>query len=266
MKLGKRDRDDTVVERERLIPARGGISLTAILTGVVVAFGAMFLLSALVGGILAATGVDASDITAGAGTKGTIASIAIVAALFLAYLWGGYTAGRMGRGAGLVNGFLVPVVALIVAAVVAALVNAMGAAANLNLPFDESQLPIEGDNLADFGQLVGVASLIAMFVGGILGGVLGQRWHTSLERRVVREREEEADSRRRDALERDRDRADADRRPAPVGAAAASQQADRSADDRVERRPADTDSPGRTVAGERRPAPAPPPDTTERRT
>ena len=48
-------------------------------------------------------------------------------AQFLSYMWGGYTAGRMGRGAGLVNGFLVPVVALIVAAVVAAAVLVIGA-------------------------------------------------------------------------------------------------------------------------------------------
>jgi hypothetical protein len=258
MKFGRSDRNDTVVERERPIPARGGISAGAILTGVVVAFGAMFLLSALVGGILAATGVDASEINAGAGTKGIVASVAIVLALFLAYLWGGYTAGRMGRGAGLVNGFLVPVVALIVAAVVAAAVNAMGAAANLNLPFDESQLPIEGDNLADFGQWVGIASLIAMFVGGIVGGLVGQRWHTRLEGRVQQEREDEADARRRGAaLERDRERTETEteRRPAPVGAATAETHSDRAANE----------TPGRTVATERRPAPAPPPDT-ERRT
>jgi hypothetical protein len=257
MKFGRSDRDDTVVERERPIPARGGISAGAILTGVVVAFGAMFLLSALVGGILAATGVDASEINAGAGAKGVVASVAIVLALFLAYLWGGYTAGRMGRGAGLVNGFLVPVVALIVAAIVAAAVNAMGAAANLNLPFDESQLPIEGDNLADFGQWVGIASLIAMFLGGIVGGLVGQRWHTRLEGRVHQEREDEADARRRAALERDREgtETETERRPAPVGAATAEAHSDRPADE----------TPGRTVATERRPAPAPPPDT-ERRT
>jgi hypothetical protein len=257
-------RDDTrrenVVERDRPVFARGGFSLGAVLTGVVVAFGAMFLLSALVGGILAATGVDASEIESGTRDEGIIASIALVAALFLAYLWGGYTAGRMGRGAGFVNGLLVPVLALIVAAVVAAAVNAMGAAANLNLPFDENQLPIEGDNLADFGQAVGIASLIAMFVGGIFGGMLGQRWHTKLERRVIDEREREAEDRHREALERDRaEAAERDRREAAVGAAGPTERIERRADETTERRPAAGETPGRTVAGERRPAPAPPP-------
>jgi hypothetical protein len=259
MKLGRNDRNDTVVERERIIKARGGISAGAILTGVVVAFGAMFLLSALVGGLLAATGVEASEIETDAGGDAIVASVAIVLSLFLAYLWGGYAAGRMGRGAGLLNGFLVPVLALIVAAIVAAVVNAMGAAANLNLPFDENQLPIEGDNLADFGAAVGIASLIAMFVGGILGGVLGQRWHTRLERRVEDEHEEKAEERRRDALERER--LESERRAAPAGSpSATTEPVDRSAERRT-----NAETPGRTVATERRPAPAPPPDT-ERRT
>jgi hypothetical protein len=264
MKFRNDSRDDTVVERERPISARGGFSLGAILTGVVVAFGAMFLLSALVGGLLAAIGVDASEIEAGTQDEGIIASIAIVLALFLAYLWGGYAAGRMSRGAGFVNGLLVPVLALIVAAVVAAAVNAMGAAANLNLPFDESQLPIEGDNLADFGQVVGIASLIAMFVGGILGGTLGQRWHTKLERRVMDEKEAEAEERRRAALDRERERTAAEeRRTAPVGAAASTEPIRPSDGDTTERRPAET--PGRTVAGERRPASEAPATAAEER-
>lgn len=264
MKFQRHADDDAAVERERPMKARGGFSAGAILTGVVVGFGAMFLLSALVGGILAATGVDASEIEAGAGGEGILASAAIVLSLFLAYLWGGYTAGRMSRGAGFVNGFLVPVVALIVAAIVAAAVNAMGAAANLNLPFDENQLPIEGDNLADFGQVVGIASLVAMFVGGILGGVLGQRWHTRLERRVDEEHDERVDERRA-ALERQRteegDRLEAERRSAP----ATTERVDRPADDSSDRTNV-PESPGRTVATERRPTPAPPPDTTDRRT
>jgi hypothetical protein len=240
----RRDQRDPAV-------ARGGISLAAVLTGVVVAFGAMFLLSALVGGILAASGVEASEVTPeGAREAGLGAGIALVAALFLAYLWGGYTAGRMSRGAGFLNGLLVPVLALIVAAVVAAVVNALGATANLNLPFTESQLPIEGENLIDFGEVVGVASLIALFVGGILGGMLGAGWHTKLERRVYAEREAEAEERREVAVDREREE---DRRPLEERRPAEDR---RPAAATAETQP----SPGRTVAGERRPAPTPPPD------
>lgn len=181
----------------QVMDVRGGVSLVAILTGVLVAFGAIFLLSALVGGILAATGVEteigdeAQEATLGAG-------IALVATMFVAYLWGGYTAGRMGRGAGAVNGLLVPVLALIVAGVVLGVVAALGATANLNLPFGDSQLPIEDGNLVEFGVGVGVASLIAMFLGGILGGMAGARWHTKLERHAVDTRRAELAAEERD--------------------------------------------------------------------
>jgi hypothetical protein len=188
----------------RAVDVRGGVSIAAVLTGVLVAFGAMFLLSALVGGILAATGVEttledeAQEATLGAG-------IALVAAMFLAYMWGGYTAGRMGRGAGAVNGLLVPVLALVVAAIVLGLVTALGATANLNLPFGDSRLPIEDGELVEFGVGIGVASLIAMFLGGILGGLAGARWHTSLERHAL-------DARREQLAAEERGRADLRRR------------------------------------------------------
>jgi hypothetical protein len=184
----------------RVIDVRGGVSPVGVLTGVLVAFGAIFLLSALVGGILAATGVEttlgdeAQEATLGAG-------IAFVAAMFLAYLWGGYTAGRMGRGAGAVNGLLVPLLALIVAGVVLAVVTALGATANLNLPLGDSQLPIEDGNLVEFGTGVGIASLIAMFVGGILGGLAGARWHTRLERHAVAAQREGLAAEERDRAE-----------------------------------------------------------------
>ncbi|MBA2726157.1 MAG: hypothetical protein H0U53_09225, partial [Actinobacteria bacterium] len=32
---------------------------------------------------------------------------------------------------------------------------------------------------------IGVASLLAMFVGGAAGGLMGARWHTKLERRAA---------------------------------------------------------------------------------
>jgi hypothetical protein len=197
-------------EHRRVEPlrVRGGVSLWAILTGVVVAFGAMFLLSALIGGVLTQAGIDANEVAEGvAADVGLGVGIAMIAAMFLAYLWGGYTAGRMGRGAGAVNGFLVPLVAIIIAVIVAAIVNALGATANLNVPFTESRLPFEeGSQLVEFGQGIGIGMLIAMFVGGILGGMGGSRWHTKLERKAVDEREAEVEAEERSRLDRERER------------------------------------------------------------
>jgi hypothetical protein len=176
------------VRDARMPLARGGVSLGAILTGVVVALGAMFLLSALVGGVLAATGTSLDEVTTtDAVNAGMATGIALVVAQFLAYLWGGYTAGRMGRGAGFANGLLVPLLAVLIALAVGAIASALGATAQLNVPLDTARLPVEENSIVDFGVGIGIAALVAMFIGGIIGGMLGSRWHTKLERRVVEE-------------------------------------------------------------------------------
>lgn len=210
-------------EVARPLRVRGGLSFGAVLTGVVVSFGSLFLLSALVGGIMAATGVDAEESATEATRRAGIgAGVAFVAAVFLSYIWGGYAAGRMARGAGAGNGLLVPVGALIIGLIVIAIVNAMGAVATLNLPFNESQLPIQDESLVDFGRWVTIASLIAMFVGGVMGGVLGQAWHGKLERRAIEDHEAEvgpvtaapaATTERQVRLDEDARRAPAERPP-----------------------------------------------------
>ncbi|MEA2485855.1 MAG: hypothetical protein QOD46_966 [Actinomycetota bacterium] len=187
-------RDNTTTEpRVVAFDARGGVSPGAILTGVVVAFGATFILSAIVGGVLVALGI--SNTPSSVVTVGVGAGIALVVAMFLAYLWGGYAAGRMARGAGLANGVLVPVAAIIVALVVGGIVTALGATANLNLPslshFNPG-LPISSNQLngrtLDTTLWMTLGALIAMFLGGIIGGLLGARWHTKLERQTLRDR------------------------------------------------------------------------------
>ncbi len=177
--------------RGRVAPvraARGGISGGAILTGVVVAFGCMFLLSAVVAGVLTAFAPEATDLAQEQPVESGIgAGLALVVAQFVSYLWGGYTAGRMGRGAGLGNGLLVPLVAVLLAVVVGAVAAVLGATANLNLPFQVYRLPVEEATVVDWGVGIGVATLAAMFLGGAVGGSLGTRWHSRLEATAAEE-------------------------------------------------------------------------------
>ena len=181
--------------------ARGGVSFGAILTGVVVAFGALTLLLALAGGILAATDtIDEVTNVSGedAVTAGAVTGVVLVIAWFLAYMWGGYTAGRMGRGAGFLNGLLVPIVAVLLLLAVGAIASALGAEAELNNPLDTVRLPIEESNLVDIGTGIGIAVLVAMFLGSIIGGMFGARWHTKLERRVAEKHLDDTSDVRRD--------------------------------------------------------------------
>lgn len=197
-------RDDVrsrAVKEERMPLARGGVSFGAILTGVVVAFGALTLLLALAGGILAATDtIDEVTNVSGedAVTAGAVTGVVLVIAWFLAYMWGGYTAGRMGRGAGFLNGLLVPIVAVLLLLAVGAIASALGAEAELNNPLDTVRLPIEESNLVDIGTGIGIAVLVAMFLGSIIGGMFGARWHTKLERRVAEKHLDDTSDVRRD--------------------------------------------------------------------
>jgi hypothetical protein len=230
----------TDVVPERMPRARGGVSLGAILTGVVVSFGALTLLLALTGGILAATDtIDEVTNVSGeeAVTAGAVAGVVLVIAWLLAYMWGGYTAGRMGRGAGFLNGLLVPIVAVLVLLAVGAIASALGAEAELNNPLDSVRLPVEESNLVDIGTGIGIAVLVAMFLGAVLGGMLGARWHTKLERRAAerhvvdegsRDRRHDAeDTRALDERRRLSERADERRRTDVAPAAAAPPQPDR---------------------------------------
>ena len=173
--------DDVDVVRSDKV--RGGFSFWSVLTGVVVAFGAFFVLFSIISGILAALGVQSSGVSAeDAVDAGIAAGIGVVVAQFLSYLWGGYTAGRMARGAGLVNGIVVPILAIVIVAILGAIVAGLATSVNVDAP-DAQRLPLPLGSLADIGTAVGIGLLVAMLLGGALGGMLGERWHTKLERR-----------------------------------------------------------------------------------
>ncbi|MDQ5814867.1 MAG: YrzE family protein [Actinomycetota bacterium] len=191
---------DTHVHTRDVARARGGVSFWSILTGVVVAYGAFLLVFAIVAAATAASGVDADAASDATREVGIGVAIGAVVTWFLSFLWGGYTAGRMGRGAGAINGLLVPVVFLLIGAIITALISAFGETANLQLPFTENQLPIQGSELYDYSIGFGIATLVAMFLGAILGGMMGQRWHTKLERRAVDHEESVAEEHRREAI------------------------------------------------------------------
>lgn len=198
------DRTRTTATTHRDPVARGGVSFGPVITGVLVALGAMFLLSAIVAGVLASLGY-LDDVTAGDALElGLGAGIALIVAQFLAYMWGGYTAGRMSRGAGAANGLLVPLFAILLVVVVGAIAAFLGAETQLNMPFSANRLPVENDLLVEWGPAVGIATLVAMFLGGLLGGIAGARWHTRLERKAWEEEREAYTTREHDEVAGDR--------------------------------------------------------------
>ena len=167
---------------------RGGVSVLAVFTGVLAAFGVMLVLSAIVGAIAANSSLDAASLDRDEAIGlGVGAAVAFVTAQFFAYFWGGYTAGRMARGAGMLNGVLVPIVAVVAGAITALVVTALGSTVRIAMPFTDGRFPIDTDTVYTFGAVVGIASLAAMVLGGITGGLTGTRWHAKLERGAARD-------------------------------------------------------------------------------
>lgn len=169
---------ETSVQMDR---ARGGVSFWSILSGTLVAFGSFVLLAAIVGSILAISGIADGGIRAEeARTAGIGAAVGLIVLQFLAYLWGGYTAGRMARGSGGLNGFMVALAAIVLAVLLGglgALVRTETGLAALNL----QAFPLSPSEFQDIAVGTGIGLVVAMLAGAIVGGHMGSRWHDKLE-------------------------------------------------------------------------------------
>lgn len=174
---------------ERLQVAReaglGRISWFSVLAGVLSAFGAFAVLAAVAGSILEAADVD-TDITTNAWDGGGFASAMLMAALLLvAYLFGGYVAGRMARRSGLLNGVVTFVVGVLAGAVAASLVAWLGDQEAIGDDLSSIGLPTSLDEWGAVSITAAFVGVGAMLVGAVVGGRLGERWHTKLARRAA---------------------------------------------------------------------------------
>ncbi len=192
-----------VDEREEAAPTarsfakgpRGGTSIVAAVTGALVVFasGAAFALAARA--IASYDGYRPSRLPIGGdqSTRLTIAAI-IGELLLIACAWGGYTAGRMGRGSGWLNGILAVVGVAIIGAIgfgAAELVHqAPGLNLHLHLPAGYPQIRILMPR--PLAALVAAGLAVA---GAAIGGAFGARWHTALERRILTEEAERREAR-----------------------------------------------------------------------
>lgn len=203
----------------------GRISLASVLAGTLVAYGAFAVLVAVAAAVARSAGLDA-DLSANEWRRLGAAGGAVVAAVLLVcYLFGGYVAGRMARRAGSANGVMVFVLGVAVAAGVTGLVNVFTDGADILRNLRNVGVPTSAGEWRDVGTVAGAGSLLAMLVGAVAGGGLGERWHGKLVARaadpsVGPEADSEAEVaalRRRlhEAEERARARRLGDRPPAP---------------------------------------------------
>ncbi len=165
----------------------GGIRWGAAFFGWLSANGLAVLLLALLGagGVVLglAQGVDTADEAAArAETIGLGGAIAVVVVLFLAYLAGGYVAGRMARFDGARQGLAVWLIGLVVVLVLAAAGAIAGAQYNVLQELDLPRIPIEEGTATTGGLVTLAAILVATLLAAVLGGKLGDRYHRKVDR------------------------------------------------------------------------------------
>lgn len=166
--------------RKRRDKISAGVSFGSVMTGLVVSVGSMMLIGIAAGVTAYYLGVGAQDVEDASVRTSVALGAAALIIQFLSYMWGGYTAGRMGRSAGALNGFLVPAVGLLLGGLTALATLMTGTIDRSQIPFP-SEFPFGGSDITRFGTVLGLAAMAVMFLGGVLGGTMGERWHRAVE-------------------------------------------------------------------------------------
>jgi hypothetical protein len=178
--------DAVAAQRDRF----GGIKWGAAFFGWLSANGLAVILVALLsaGGVALglAQGLNTTDEAAEqVETLGIGGAIAVLVVLFLAYLAGGYVAGRMARFDGARQGFATWLIGLIVVLVLAAAGVILGAQYNVLQQLNLPRIPIEEGTATTAGVITLVAILLVTLLGAVLGGKLGERYHRRVDRAGV---------------------------------------------------------------------------------
>ncbi len=176
-------RDAVDAQRSRY----GGITWGAAFFGWLSANGLAVILVALIsaGGLAIGLteGIDNADDAADqADTIGIAGGIVMLVVLFLAYLAGGYVAGRMARFDGARQGIAVWVIGLLVVLALAVAALVFGSEYNVLQRLDLPRIPIDEGTATTGGIIALVAVLLVTLLGAILGGKLGDRFHRKVDR------------------------------------------------------------------------------------
>ena len=176
-------RDAVAVQRDRF----GGVKWGAAFFGWLSANGLAVILLALLSAAGVALGlannVDTADEAAQqAETVGLGGGIAVLVVLFLAYLAGGYVAGRMARFDGVRQGVATWLIGLIVVVLLAVAGAVLGAQYNVLQQLNLPRIPVDEGTATTAGIITLVAILLVTLLGAIIGGKIGDRYHRKIDR------------------------------------------------------------------------------------
>jgi MFS family permease len=175
----------------------GGVDVPASFAGMLVALSSTLILaglaSAAIGAIAFQTGVTGNEEELSLG-----ALIAAGVVIFLAFLFGGWAAGRMARYNGALNGFMVAVWFIVLLVVLAVLGVVAGDAYDLfgDLQVARASLPnwFSADETTTGAIISSIAYALVMVLGAILGGAWGTRMHRQADREIASSTDADADA------------------------------------------------------------------------
>jgi hypothetical protein len=162
----------------------GGIDLPAGLVGMLTAIAVLVLLGGIVGAAIGAIGYQtglSGDNVADISTESLIGGLVVLA---IAYLVGGWTAGRIARYDGARNGLMTAVWTIVLAGALSALAAWFGSEYDV---FANVQLPqwFDRDALTSTALASGLAAVATMLVAALLGGLWGTRYHRLADQTIL---------------------------------------------------------------------------------
>jgi hypothetical protein len=163
----------------------GGVDIGGSLVGMLTALATTLILAGLIGAALGTVDYQ-SGLEGDAEDIATWSMIGGVAVLLVSYLIGGWAAGRIARYDGARNGFATGIWTLILGAILAGLGAWIGDEYDVLRNVDLPQW-FSTDAFTTRAIITGVAAIAAMFVGGILGGLWGERYHRLADRTIAAE-------------------------------------------------------------------------------
>ena len=198
---GSTTRERTVAEERPEVGVRaarerfGGLDLPATLVGMLTALALLVLLGGLIGAAIGAIGYQR-------GLEDTLEELSIaslvggVVTLFVAFLIGGWAAARIARYDGARNGLMTGIWTLLLAAVLSALAAWLGSEYDVLRNVDLPQW-FSTDALTAGAIISGAIAIVAMLLGGLLGGLWGERYHRRADATIAATRAGGIESRER---------------------------------------------------------------------
>jgi MFS family permease len=173
---------------ERRRAEYGGFDVGAVFFGWLVATGLAVLLTAILAATGAAIGLtELSEegqltVTDGDDAISLVGGIVLVLILLLAYLAGGYVAGRMSRFDGGRQGIGVWLLGLVVTVLLAVAGAIAGSEYNVLEDLDQPRIPVDEGDLETGALIALIVIVVGTLVAAIAGGKAGERYHRKVDR------------------------------------------------------------------------------------